>query len=86
LSDAAGEIAQTRIGKTFAEVLRENVFVSEDRARREFCCLFDARKIRVLDKIRDRLRGGGRESRTILLNGAGWTARKTPAAGEVFFP
>ena len=26
-----------------------------------------------------------RTSRTILLNGVGWTARKTPATGEVFF-
>jgi len=27
-----------------------------------------------------------RKARTILLNAVGWTARKTPAEGEVFFP
>jgi hypothetical protein len=26
-----------------------------------------------------------RKARTILLNGVGWTSRKTPATGEVFF-
>jgi len=33
-----------------------------------------------------KLAASERKARTILLNAVGWTARKTPAEGEVFFP
>jgi hypothetical protein len=52
---------------------REEAMKTADRENQTRCICFPAPE------------NTERKTRTILLNGAGWTARTTPAKGEVFF-
>ena len=62
------------------------LLVSEDWLRREEAMKTAGRENQTRHATaRERPELTERKSRTILLNEVGWTARKTPATGEVFF-